>query len=78
MCHILHVLMHVILHNYQFSLGERQGTFGSALTVELPTIEKAGTTFKLRVDYSTTDKCTAIQFLEPSQTEGKQVNIAGF
>lgn len=70
--------MHVILHNYQFSLGERQGTFGSALTVELPTIEKAGTTFKLRVDYSTTDKCTAIQFLEPSQTEGKQVNIAGF
>jgi hypothetical protein len=48
------------------------------LTVELPTIEKAGTTFKLRVDYSTTDKCTAIQFLKPSQTEGKQVNNAGF
>jgi len=56
----------------KFSLGERQNTFGSALTVEVPTIEKAGTAFKLRVDYSTTEKCTAIQFLKPSQTEGKK------
>ncbi|CAM0136731.1 Leucyl aminopeptidase yscIV [Umbelopsis sp. WA50703] len=57
----------------KFSMGDRQGTFGSALTVTLPTaIEKAGTSFKLRVDYSTTEKCTAIQYLKPSQTEGKK------
>jgi hypothetical protein len=60
----------------QFSMGDRQGTFGSALTVTLPTaIEKAGTSFKLRVDYSTTEKCTAIQYLKPSQTEGKKVSL---
>ncbi|OZJ03446.1 hypothetical protein BZG36_03179 [Bifiguratus adelaidae] len=57
----------------KYSVADRHPAFGSALTIELPEpIAKAGGELKLTVDYSTTEKCTAIQFLEPSQTVGKK------
>ncbi|KAG0172804.1 Leukotriene A-4 hydrolase [Apophysomyces sp. BC1034] len=56
-----------------FHVAERHPSLGSALTVKLlQPIASAGTTFQLKVDYSTTEKCTAVQFLEPEQTVGKK------
>ncbi|ORE02388.1 leukotriene A-4 hydrol [Rhizopus microsporus var. microsporus] len=58
--------------NAKFNVAERYASLGSALTIYLPqTIEKSGTKICIQVDYSTTEKCTAIQFLEPEQTLGK-------
>ncbi|OBZ87576.1 Leukotriene A-4 hydrolase [Choanephora cucurbitarum] len=57
----------------EYTVAERHLSLGSALTVTLPeTLEKAGTKIQLKVDYATTDKCTAIQYLEPEQTVGKK------
>jgi leukotriene-A4 hydrolase len=39
---------------------------GSALTIQLANpIATAGTQFQLKIEYATTEQCTAIQFLEP-------------
>ncbi|KAI8388206.1 uncharacterized protein BYT42DRAFT_491890 [Radiomyces spectabilis] len=52
---------------------ERHPNLGSALIIELPApIAAADTKFQLKIDYSTTEKCTAVQFLEPEQTVGKK------
>ncbi|KAI9319681.1 peptidase family M1-domain-containing protein [Dichotomocladium elegans] len=56
----------------KFTVAERYGDLGSALTIELPASVPEGTKFKLRIDYATTEKCSAIQFLEPEQTLGKK------
>ncbi|KAI8147795.1 hypothetical protein BJV82DRAFT_698171 [Fennellomyces sp. T-0311] len=56
----------------KFHVADRHPALGSALTVELPQAVKEGDTLKLRIDYSTTDKCTAVQFLDPEQTLGKK------
>ncbi|CAO3656663.1 unnamed protein product [Mucor hiemalis] len=50
----------------QYTVADRHLSLGSALTITLPeSIANAGTEFQLKVEYSTTDKCTAIQYLEP-------------
>lgn len=49
----------------QFDVAERYASLGSALTIDLPVVEKAGTNFQLKIDYETTEKCTAVQFLKP-------------
>lgn len=46
-------------------MAERYASLGSALTIDLPAVEKAGTNFQLKIDYETTEKCTAVQFLKP-------------
>ncbi|KAI8089608.1 peptidase family M1-domain-containing protein [Halteromyces radiatus] len=56
-----------------YTISERHPCLGSALTIQLAQpIVTAGTKFQLKIDYNTTDKCTAIQFLEPEQTVGKK------
>ncbi|GAN09171.1 leukotriene A4 hydrolase/aminopeptidase [Mucor ambiguus] len=54
----------------KFNVAERYASLGSALTIDLPAVEKAGTNFQLKIDYETTEKCTAVQFLKPEQTLG--------
>ncbi|KAI8972126.1 peptidase family M1-domain-containing protein [Pilobolus umbonatus] len=57
----------------KFTVADRHATLGSAMTIELPeSIESVGTVFQLKIDYSTTPQCTAIQYLEPEQTVGKK------
>ncbi|KAI8889700.1 hypothetical protein K501DRAFT_95530, partial [Backusella circina FSU 941] len=57
----------------KYTVAERHLSLGSALTIPLPeTIEKEGTAFQVKVVYSTTDKCTSVQYLEPEQTVGKK------
>ncbi|KAI7861636.1 peptidase family M1-domain-containing protein [Spinellus fusiger] len=55
----------------KFSVSERHVSLGSALTIELPKPVSKGDTLQLKVEYSTTEKCTSVQFLAPEQTLGK-------
>lgn len=50
----------------------RHETFGSALTIELASALTLHATTKVRITYSTTRECTALQWLCPSQTVGKK------
>ncbi|KAL1934960.1 hypothetical protein VTP01DRAFT_4100 [Rhizomucor pusillus] len=56
----------------EFQVAERHPNLGSALTVNFPGPVAEGTKFQVKVVYSTTENCTAIQFLEPEQTVGKK------
>ncbi|ORY97412.1 hypothetical protein BCR43DRAFT_530580 [Syncephalastrum racemosum] len=57
----------------KFTIAERHPHLGSALTLDLPEpIATAGTELQIKIDYATTEKCTAIQFLEPEQTVGQK------
>ncbi|KAI9486963.1 MAG: peptidase family M1-domain-containing protein [Benjaminiella poitrasii] len=56
--------------NLKFQVAERYASLGSALTIDLPKVEKAGTNFQIKIDYATTENCTAVQFLTPKQTLG--------
>ncbi|CAO3688041.1 unnamed protein product [Rhizopus stolonifer] len=57
----------------KFTVAERYESLGSALTIDLPqVVENSGTTLQIKVKYATTDKCTAVQFLQPEQTLGKK------
>ncbi|KAG9285768.1 hypothetical protein G9A89_013193 [Geosiphon pyriformis] len=55
-----------------FELAKRHETYGSSLHIELPQKLPINTAFELKVDYQTTGSCTAVQWLEPSQTVGKK------
>lgn len=54
----------------KFSIGERKGPLGAPLTIANPF--KAGDAVKLTIDFSTTNDCTALQWLNPEQTSGKK------
>ncbi|KAG2191809.1 hypothetical protein INT47_011933 [Mucor saturninus] len=54
----------------KYQVAERYADLGSALTIDVPVIEKTGTQFQLTIQYATTEKCTAVQFLTPEQTLG--------
>ncbi|KAI9269391.1 peptidase family M1-domain-containing protein [Sporodiniella umbellata] len=56
----------------KYEVAERHLSLGSALTVFLKEPLAENTSFQLKVEYSTTDKCTAVQYLEPEQTVGKK------
>ncbi|KAG1469991.1 hypothetical protein G6F56_002938 [Rhizopus delemar] len=57
----------------KFTVAERYESLGSALTIDLPeVVENSGTKLQIKVNYATTDKCTAVQFLQPEQTLGKK------
>ncbi|CAG8605885.1 7975_t:CDS:10 [Paraglomus brasilianum] len=56
----------------KFSLDPDDERFGSALRIALPSSLQTGTKFKLTIGYQTTSACTAVQWLEPSQTVGKK------
>ncbi|KAG0193693.1 Leukotriene A-4 hydrolase [Apophysomyces sp. BC1034] len=56
----------------KFTVADRHPTLGSALTIDLPTTAAALSTFQIEIEYTTTDRCTAVQFLTPEQTVGKK------
>ncbi|KAG0329561.1 Leukotriene A-4 hydrolase [Podila horticola] len=51
---------------------QRHEKYGSPLTIHLATPLAMGEKSKILVEYATTKECTACQWLEPSQTVGKQ------
>lgn len=53
-----------------FAVGARHPIFGSPLTIALPA--DAPRDLAVEIKYSTTDKCTALQWLTPEQTAGKK------
>ncbi|KAL6076840.1 Leucyl aminopeptidase yscIV [Balamuthia mandrillaris] len=55
-----------------FELGEVHPAFGAALRIQLAEPKNKGTEFQLRVYYETTPQSSGLQWLPPSQTEGKK------
>ncbi|KAL2912780.1 Leucyl aminopeptidase yscIV [Polyrhizophydium stewartii] len=58
--------------NLEFAVAPRSEPFGSPLTVRFGRVAAAGEELVVRIAYSTTAKCTAVQWLEPAQTVGKK------
>ncbi|QSZ31017.1 hypothetical protein DSL72_000578 [Monilinia vaccinii-corymbosi] len=56
----------------QWTLKERTEPFGSPLCVKIPGGAAKGTIVALDITLSTTDKCTALQWLTPAQTSNKK------
>lgn len=54
-----------------FVIKPRQEPLGSQLVVTPPTSEKIEDDFSLKLSFETTDKCTALQWLNAKQTSGK-------
>lgn len=54
-----------------FSVDKRHPIFGSALRISLPSNLLEDEEIKLKIEYSTTPKSTAVQWLEPEMTVGK-------
>lgn len=52
-----------------WSIDPKTGPLGSALTVEIQGGESKGQVVELAIEVSTTDKCTALQWLTPAQTK---------
>ncbi|KAI9002648.1 peptidase family M1-domain-containing protein [Gaertneriomyces semiglobifer] len=69
---ILGVSLHDSGKKLEYEMAERNDKYGSKLTIFLDKPVSANTEVKVRVDYATTNKCTALQWLEPSQTIGKK------
>ncbi|RKP36275.1 peptidase family M1-domain-containing protein [Dimargaris cristalligena] len=55
-----------------YHLGEPHPKFGRALHVRLPQELPGGSQYRVRIDYETTPASSALQFLTPDQTAGKQ------
>ncbi|KAG7666102.1 uncharacterized protein J8A68_000358 [[Candida] subhashii] len=53
-----------------FQLHKRQEPLGSKLSIPIPTTVPSS--FKLSIDFQTTEKCTALQFLDKEATDGKK------
>eukprot|EP00753_Platysulcus_tardus_P004962 PLAT12798.1.p2 GENE.PLAT12798.1~~PLAT12798.1.p2 ORF type:complete len:689 (+),score=370.56 PLAT12798.1:38-2068(+) len=57
----------------EFTLGETVGALGNALTIPLPEDSRAaGTELSVRVSYATSSGSSALQWLGPEQTHGKE------
>lgn len=52
----------------RFYVGERVEPLGGSLTIELP----EASNLAVEISFSTTDKCTALQFLDKEATDGKK------
>ncbi|TPX57955.1 leukotriene-A4 hydrolase [Powellomyces hirtus] len=57
----------------KFELATRDEKFGSRLTIHFSEAVAAETVVQVCIKYATTDKCTALQWLTPSQTVGKKL-----
>eukprot|EP01101_Sappina_pedata_P000709 TRINITY_DN108_c0_g1_i2.p1 TRINITY_DN108_c0_g1~~TRINITY_DN108_c0_g1_i2.p1 ORF type:complete len:622 (-),score=285.30 TRINITY_DN108_c0_g1_i2:118-1983(-) len=55
----------------KFTLAEANAKFGSALTIELAEPKQKAAEFDLKVNYETSADSSGLQWLPPSQTEGK-------
>lgn len=51
-------------------LGEAHPNFGAPLSITLP--QSGSKTWKIKVEYETSPKCSALQWLSPEQTAGKR------
>lgn len=56
----------------KYNLKPRKEPLGQALHVHLPSKSSSASTYKLDISYKTTKDCTALQWLEPSQTAGSK------
>ncbi|KAH7382556.1 leukotriene A-4 hydrolase [Phaeosphaeria sp. MPI-PUGE-AT-0046c] len=56
----------------EFKVGDRVEAYGSPLTVTLPAAVPKGKTLEIEFAVSTTDKCTALQWMTPAQTSNKK------
>ncbi|KDQ17535.1 hypothetical protein BOTBODRAFT_172006 [Botryobasidium botryosum FD-172 SS1] len=56
----------------EYSVKPRHEVMGSALVIPLPSPPVSGATLEVAIEYSTTDQCTAIGWLEKEQTAGKK------
>ncbi|GJE92025.1 peptidase family M1-domain-containing protein [Phanerochaete sordida] len=56
----------------KYELGEKHVVMGSALRIPLSSVAKAGSTLKITIFYKTTEGCTALQWLDKDQTQGKK------
>ncbi|KAF5873193.1 putative leukotriene a-4 hydrolase protein [Botrytis fragariae] len=56
----------------EWTLEKRTEPFGSPLSVKIPGGAAKGTIIALAITLSTTDKCTALQWLTPAQTSNKK------
>ena len=54
-----------------FKLQDRIEPLGSKLVIDTPTTVVPKENFQLKLDFETTDQCTALQWLSPKQTSGK-------
>lgn len=57
----------------QFAVEQRDALFGSPLTIILPQMLKLDQTITVTIVFETTQHCTALQWLEPTQTAGRQL-----
>ncbi|KAG6874151.1 hypothetical protein C0995_005569 [Termitomyces sp. Mi166 len=55
-----------------FDLKAKHEVMGSALHIALPSDLKAGQYIDVTIDYKTTKECTALQWLDKAQTQGKR------
>ncbi|RPA87615.1 leukotriene A-4 hydrol [Ascobolus immersus RN42] len=55
-----------------WKLEDRKEPYGSALRIPLKEAVKNGKEVDIKIQFSTTDKCTALQWMEPSQTANKK------
>jgi leukotriene-A4 hydrolase len=53
----------------KFTYDPKATQFGECLTIDLPLVQP---NYKLKIEYETTDGCTALQWLTPEQTYGKK------
>ncbi|KAJ3303013.1 Leukotriene A-4 hydrolase [Kappamyces sp. JEL0829] len=58
-------------NSLEYVLGEPDKCFGTPMIIQLGTKLAEGASFVVEIAYETTGDCTAIQWLEPSQTVGK-------
>lgn len=56
----------------KWNVGERVEPYGAPLTVTLDQAVPKGKTFTIAIKLSTTDKCTALQWMTPAQTSNKK------
>ncbi|KAI0735797.1 peptidase family M1-domain-containing protein [Earliella scabrosa] len=54
-----------------FELGPNHDVMGTPLRILLPPSRKVGDTLRVQIFYSTTKHCTAVQWLDKEQTQGK-------
>ncbi|ORY81519.1 peptidase family M1-domain-containing protein [Protomyces lactucae-debilis] len=54
----------------KFKVAPRKEPLGSPLHISLPNSLEQGASCNVSIEYSTTDRCTALQWLEPAQTAG--------
>ncbi|KAG6829894.1 hypothetical protein H0H92_003027 [Tricholoma furcatifolium] len=61
-----------LIDQLQFDIKEKHKVMGSALHITLPSDLKAGHYIDVTVKYKTTKACTALQWLDKAQTQGKR------